>query len=181
MSYLTAALAGVGVLCLVNLVLTFAVIRQVRRHGEKLAVGPMFRGEMMTLPVGTKVPEFSTATISGERRRLADLTGSRSLVGFFTPGCPPCHAQLPEFSKLARTIPGGAAQVLAVIAGEEKDAAEFGAELGEVASVVIESGHGPVATAFSTYGRPSFYLVGADGRVEASGSTVRRLAHPVPA
>src|SRR6266853_1782230 len=101
MSYLPAALAAVGVLCLVNLVLTFAVMRQVRRHGEKLA----------------------------------------------------------------RTIPGGAGQVLAVIAGEEKDAAKFGAELGEVASVVIEPGHGPVATAFSTYGRPSFYLVGADGRV----------------
>jgi peroxiredoxin len=181
MSYLPAALAAVGVLCLVNLVLTFAVMRQVRRHGEKLAAGPMFRGEMVTLPVGTKVPEFSTATISGDRRTLADLAGSRSLVGFFSPSCPPCHAQLPEFSKLAGTIPGGAGQVLAVIAGEEKDAAKFGAELGEVASVVIEPGHGPVATAFSTYGRPSFYLVGADGRVEASGPTVGRLAYPVRA
>jgi len=181
MSDVQVAFTVVGVLCLVNLMLTLVVIRRVRLHGEKLTAGPMFRGETMTLPAGTRVPEFSVTATSGERRTLADLTGSRSLVGFFSPHCPPCHGQLPEFNDLARSIPGGAAQVLAVITGEADAAADFGAELATVATVVTEPPNGPAATAFSAHGRPCFYLVGADGQIEASGRTVRRLTSAVPA
>jgi thiol-disulfide isomerase/thioredoxin len=181
MSYVQVAFTVVGVVCLVNLMLTLAMIRRVRQHGEKLAVGPMFRGESMTLQAGSRVPGFSVTAASGERRTLADLTGSRSLVGFFAPGCPPCHGQLPEFSDLARTIHGGPTQVLAVITGEGEVAADFAADLADVATVVTELPNGPAATAFSARGRPCFYLVGADGRIEASGRTVRRLTSAVPA
>jgi peroxiredoxin len=175
MPYLQAALAMVAVLCLANLALTFALVRRVRRHDEQLAARPWLRGAVMPLPAGTKVPEFAAVTVSGERRTLGDLSGSRCLVGFFTTGCLPCDVQKPEFAEFAKTIPGGAAQVLAVITGAEEEAAEFAADLDGVASVVIEPRHGALAAAFSAHGRPSFYLIDADGRIETSGMTVRML------
>jgi peroxiredoxin len=174
-------LGVVTVLSVVNLALMFAVIRRVREHGERLAKLPRMRPMLQRLPAGTKVPEFTTVTVTGESRSLADMAGSRSLVGFFSPGCPPCHDQLPEFTKFAKTLPGGASHVLAVVTGAEKPAMEFAARLDGDASVVVEHPKGPVATAFSVEGMPSFYLVGADGRIEASGMAMEMIAEPAPA
>jgi peroxiredoxin len=179
-SYLDAAAALLGVLCLVNLALTVTLVRRVRRQDERIAAAPRFRVQA-GLPPGTKVGDFWAVTVSGERRSLADLAGARSLVAFFSPTCGPCRKQLPEFAEFARTIPGGPSQVLAVVAGEEDQAKEFVAGLDGTASVVVEPPHGPVATAFSARGFPSFYLVGTDGRVESSGLALSVLTRPVPA
>ncbi len=180
MSFLAVATTLLGVLCLVNLVLTVVLVRRVRRNGERIAAGPGFRRQA-GLPAGAKVGDFTAATVSGASQSLADLAGGRSLVGFFSPTCGPCQRQVPEFTELARTIPGGVAHVLAVVAGEGAEAAEFAAGLAETASVVIEPAHGPVATAFAARGFPTFYLVDAEGRIEASGLAVSVLADPVPA
>lgn len=181
MSYLAAALAIVSVLCVMNLLLLFLVMRRLREHGERLAKLPRYRPMLQRLTAGTKVQEFTAISTTGESRSLAEMTSSRSLVGFFSIGCPACHDQLPGFIKFAKTIPGGTAQVLAVVIGAEKQAMDFAAGLAEVAAVVIESLHGPVATAFSVPALPSFYLVGADGRVEASGMAMEMIAVPAPA
>jgi peroxiredoxin len=178
MSFLDAAVALIGVLCLANLALVLTVIRRVGRHGEHAAALPR---PHMRLPSGTKAPAFTAMTVAGESRSLADLTGTRSLMGFFSPHCGPCRTQLPEFAELARTIPGGAAQVLAVVNAEEKEAAEFAAGLDGAASVVVESPSGPVATAFSVDSYPTFYLIGEDGRIQASAPAVRMLGAPAPA
>ena len=181
MSYLAAAVAVVGVLSVVNLVVMFALIRRVREHGERLAKLPRYRPNLPRLPAGTKVPDFSTVTIGGESRSLAGMAGSRSLVGFFSPGCHACHDQLPEFLKFAKTMAGGTSQVLAVVTGAEKPAMEFAIELDGKASVVVENLQGPAAAAFSVSGLPSFYLVDAEGRIEASGMTMETIAIPAPA
>jgi peroxiredoxin len=169
------------VLCVGNLALNFAVIRKVRAHDERLAGLPRHRPLLQRLPPGTKVPEFTAVTVTGETRSLAEMTGSRSLVGFFSPGCPTCHDQLPAFTKFARRIPGGAGQVLAVVAGADERATEFAAQVSGGASVVIEPWQGPVCTAFSVPGLPSFYLIAADGRIEASGMAMANIAEPAPA
>jgi peroxiredoxin len=180
MSALNIAAALVGVLCLMNLALTFALVRRVRRQGERIAAAPRFRAQA-GLPPGTKVRDFTALTVSGQRQSLKDLAGQRALVAFFSATCGPCRKQLPEFAELARTLPGGMAQVLAVVTGEQNAAAEFAAGLDGIASVVIEPAHGPVASAFSARGYPSFYLIGPDGRIESSGLAVSALASPVPA
>lgn len=178
MLYLVAL---ISVLCVMNLALMIAVVRRVREQGELLASLPKGRPHAQRLPRGTQVPGFSAVTVTGESRSLADMAGSRSLVGFFAPGCPPCHEQLPEFARLARAIPGGAGQVVAVLAGAESSAAEFFTELDGLAAVVFEQSGGPVTVAFSAPGFPSFYLMDADGRIEASGMAMEMIAVPAPA
>ena len=177
MSLLDVAVVLLAVLGLVNLALVLTVIHRLRTGttSEPAHFGPP------QLPVGSKAPEFSAVTTVGQPRSLADLLGSRSLVGFFSPGCHPCHAQLPEFARVAKTIPGGASQVLAVVVGEAGDAAEFAVGLDGAAAVVVESRHGPLADAFSAKAFPSMYLIGSDGRIEASGVSMQMLADAVPA
>jgi peroxiredoxin len=177
---LAAAVVALGVLCLVNLGLLFAVVRKVRVLAERVDKMPPV-GPAALLPVGGKAPEFTAVTTAGESRSLADLAGSRSVVGFFSPGCPPCRAQLPEFIEFARGLPGGTGQALAVVVGEEEVAAGFAADLDAAMPVVIAPRQSPVTTAFSVRGTPAFYVIGSDGRIEARGMAVQALAAAVPA
>jgi peroxiredoxin len=177
---MSAALAAVSVLCLVNLALLFAVIRKVRLLQERVDQMPVMAPAAL-LPVGSKAPEFTAVTINGESRSLADLGGSRSVVGFFSPNCEPCRTQLPEFIEFAKALPEGAGHALAVVVGEGEAAAGFAAELDGAAAVVIAPRQNPLTATFSVRGMPAFYLIGADGRIEARGMAVRALAAAVPA
>jgi peroxiredoxin len=177
---MSVALATLGALCLVNLALLIAVARKVRRMGERLDQMPVM-GPAALLPVGGKAPEFTAVTTNGESRSLADLAGSRSVVGFFSPGCPPCHAQLPAFIEFANALPGGPGQALAVVVGDGDAASGFAADLDGAVAVVITPRQGSLTAAFSVRGMPAFYLIGPDGRIEARGMAVQALATTVPA
>jgi peroxiredoxin len=180
------AVVLIGVLSLVNLALTFAVIRQVRRFGEQFAGQRAGRRQPeWHIQAGSPAPEFTTTTVSGDRISLSDLTGARSVIAFFEVGCPPCRVQLPEFTRFARSFPGGPAQVLAVILGREGKLAEksndYVPELAGVATVVVEPLAGPTAQAFSISGYPTIYVLDERGRVETSGMAVRAIAAAAPA
>jgi thiol-disulfide isomerase/thioredoxin len=177
---MSVALATVSVLCLVNLVLLFAVIRKVRLLGERVDKVPVMAPAAL-LPVGGKAPEFTAVTTNGESRSLADLAGSLSVVGFFSPNCQPCHTQVPQFIEFAKALPGGAGHALAVVVGERTAAAGLAAELDGAAAVVITPAGGPLIAAFSVRGFPAFYLVDPDGRIEARGMGVQALVSPVSA
>jgi peroxiredoxin len=177
---MSVALAAVGVLCLVNLALLFAVIRKIRLLSERIDKVPVMAPAAL-LPVGSQAPEFTAVTTGGESRSLADLAGSRSVLGFFSPGCEPCRTQLPEFIEFAKALPGGPGQALAVVMGQAEAAARLAAELEGPAAVVITPRQGPLVAAFSVRGTPAFYLIGPDGRIEARGMAVQALASAVPA
>jgi|HubBroStandDraft_1064217.scaffolds.fasta_scaffold42149_2 thiol-disulfide isomerase/thioredoxin len=175
---MSVALAAVGGLCLVNLALLFAVIRKVRVLGERVDKVPVMAPAAL-LPVGSPAPEFTAITTNGDSRSLADLAGSRSVVGFFSPNCPPCRIQVPEFIDFAAALPGGGRQSLAVVVGEGEAATGLAAELDGAAAVVITPRMSPLTAAFSVRGFPAFYLVGPGGRIEAQGMAIQALASSV--
>jgi thiol-disulfide isomerase/thioredoxin len=177
---MSVALAAVSALCLVNLALLFAVIRKVRLLGERVDKVPVMAPAAL-LPVGSQVPEFTAVTTNGESRSLADLAGSRSVVGFFSPNCQPCQVQVPQFIEFAKALPGGVGHAFAVVVGEGTAAAGLAAELDGAAAVVITPARGPLIAAFSVRGFPAFYLVDPDGRIEARGMGIQALGSPVPA
>jgi peroxiredoxin len=180
MQYLAAAVVIFGVLSLVNLWLTFALIRQAARQSARVARVTHQRASAR-LDAGGKAPEFTATTVRDETKTLADLTGARSLLGFFSAPCPPCKAAVPEFTQYAGSIPGGASQVLAVISGDAgKATAGLVRELADSASVIVEPVRGPVASAFSVFGYPTFYLLDENGQIEASAATIRHLPSAAP-
>jgi len=173
MPYLVAAVVLVGLLCLVDLVLTFGVIRRLRQHAELLS-RRMDRDERILLGAGERVADFAATTFEGEAVSRAGLGGD-TLVGFFSPSCAACAERLPDFVDRAARHDGGRARVLAVVVGDASETATQRDLLTPVARVAVEPREGPLATAFAVQGFPAFALVDAAGSVLASGLTVEDL------
>lgn len=173
----STAIAVIGALSICNLVLTMTVVRQVRRHGEQLASrrpGPG-RPQPDDIPAGQEVPDFAVATLSGEQVSRGGLAGERSLIAFFLVRCEPCKNHLPEFREYASTAATGPAHVLAVLIGNEDDAGDYIEGLAGVASIAMQAMRAPMVTAFSVTAFPTFYQLDDEGRVAASGGSVRHL------
>jgi thiol-disulfide isomerase/thioredoxin len=187
LSYLTAAVALVGVVAVAALLLVIALARRIRELGPLSAGGlrPGQRPVAYRLPPGSKPSYFSAVTTSGRTVSPVELSGHQALVGFFDTGCAPCRDQIPEFIEMAKTIPGGPDQVLAVVTGRPDTAAEFAGRLESVASVVLENpasgGIGPLAHSFSAFGWPSYYLLDSSGTVESSAPSISMLLAPITA
>lgn len=169
MPYLAAAVVVVGLLCLVNLVLTLAVIRRLRAHTTRLAeLGPARPPSVLP---GTAIGEFSATALDGGSVSRAFFSGT-SVVAVFSTECASCHERLPEFTAyLADARPE---RVLAVVAGDPGEAGQFTDVLG-TATVVVEPMGGPVSRALQVSQFPSFLLVDGDGVVVAADTAPGRL------
>jgi thiol-disulfide isomerase/thioredoxin len=171
-AYLIASVVFVGILCGVNLLLTFGVVRRLREHAELLAGTPRPVDNDSPVPVGSVVGEFSVTTADGEVVTRDSLDGG-TVVGFFSPGCGPCEELLPRFVEYAASE---AVRVVAVVAAPDMQAGEMAAQLAPVARVVVEGAFGgPVSTAFGVRGYPALCVVDGDGTVIAGGSTMDAL------
>lgn len=175
MPYLAAAVALVGLLGMLNLLLVVGVIRRLREHTELLGrhAGPGVAGPSLLGP-GDEVGDFSSVTVDGETL-TRDVLAERTLVGFFSPDCGPCHELLPSFVEYAARIPEGRRQVLAVLTGDATATAGQVATLAGVARIVVERPGGQLGAAFRNEWYPALYLVGPDGRVQASGNRLDAL------
>ncbi|MEO3926248.1 hypothetical protein ABGB07_20600 [Micromonosporaceae bacterium B7E4] len=175
MPVLTATVVLVGFLCILNLILTFGVMRRLREHTDLLA-----RRHEPTVEVGTEIAEFTASTADGEPI-ADDLISEETVVAFFTPGCTSCLDKLPKLVAHARTL--GRERVLAVIVGTADAAAPLVTALRPVALVVVEEeGHGgPLTSAFMVRAYPTLMSVapGRAGRLVVSASTVD-LDRPAP-
>jgi thiol-disulfide isomerase/thioredoxin len=130
-------------------------------------------------PVGTVVADFAVPTVDGGSVSRDGLAAG-TLVGFFTPGCEACEELLPAFVAYAGTFPGGAERVVAVVEAMADDAARYIATLSPVARVVADPpGRGVIVPAFGVRAFPGVVLVGAGGRITASGASIAALPVPV--
>jgi thiol-disulfide isomerase/thioredoxin len=174
MEYVIASVVLVGMLCGVNLLLTFGVIRRLREHAELLAGSPRVVDNDPSVAVGSVVGEFSVTAADGDVVTRGSLDGG-TVVGFFSPGCAPCEELLPRFVEYAASE-GVGRRVVAVVAASDAEAGEMAAQLAPVARVVVEGAFGgAVSTAFGVRGYPAVCVVGGDGTVIASGSTMDAL------
>jgi len=48
------------------------------------------------LQIGSKAPDFSLKTLSGETVKLSELKGKRIMLNFWATWCPPCKKEMPE-------------------------------------------------------------------------------------
>lgn len=173
MPFLIAFVAVVGVLCAVDLVLSVGIIRRLREHSEALAA--LRRGPGVMAPAGSAVGPFTAVTTDGETVSDDTLTGTPTLVGVFSPGCPACAERMPSFVDAAKNRAGGRSSVLAVLAGREEDVAAERAALEPVARVVIDGSGGGLTRALSVSGFPAFALVDASRTILASGTSMEGL------
>lgn len=164
MPFVVAALVLLGLLCLVNLLLTVGILRRMRAQA---ATGS---GSLFALRPGSDIGEFAATTTDGEPVTAATLNGT---VGFFSADCPACHDTLPDF--LAHAREQGRDRVLAVVGGDDADTVRALAEVARVVPADLDGG--PVAAAFRNTWTPALYVV-ADGRVVATAGRVHELTVP---
>lgn len=177
MDYLAAAVALLGLLCLLNLLLVFAVVRRLRVHTERLnhlqaGAGPLLGDAYVE--AGAQVGEFAVVDVEGAPLSRATLE-SGTLVGFFSPGCKPCEELLPAFTAYAAGL--GRDKVVAVVDGAVgAGALGYLERLAPVARVVMESaGGGPLQQAFAVRGFPVVFMIDAGGVVRASDRSLRAI------
>lgn len=166
MSVLVAAVVFVGILCGIDLLLTLAVIRRLRKHTLRLAGEPATRSNL-ALP-GTPLGAFKVTAEDGATVSSEAFTGP-TVVGVFSTDCASCHERLPEFTAFVQTV--RPQQALALVTGQGSDAAEFAAAMGADVTVVVEPLGGPFGRALQVSQFPSFYLIGDGAVIVAAEST----------
>ena len=178
MIYLGAAVVIVGCLCVLDLLLTVAVIRRLREQGEALAaLSGGERPDETLLSPGTQVPDVLVVTSDGSEARLRSF-GTGFLLAFLSTHCDACHEQLPSLERYAHKFPGGRDSVLAVISGDS-DGKALVDRVKPIARLVTERENGPITSAFSVNIWPAYLVVGPDGMVDATGHAIEEL--PLPA
>ncbi|MEV5599266.1 hypothetical protein [Streptomyces sp. NPDC052496] len=166
MPFVIATVALIGVLCVLDLLLTVGVIKRLREHTDLLSNGGRGR---LSLGPGEQVGEFAVTTVDGER--LAhDMIDTETVVAFFSPACGPCKEKLPRFVEYARTVPGGRGRVLAAVTADREDAAAAApllTALAPVARVLAGEEAEAVAEACRVQGFPVILKVNrsTDGRL----------------
>lgn len=95
--WLMALVVVLTVLCLGNLLLTFAVVRRLRVHEEKMATIALPESDLETL-VGRRLPELAIGDGDGSVSPAVTVAGER-LVGLFSAGCRACVEQARQFQR----------------------------------------------------------------------------------
>lgn len=178
MHFLVAAVVLVGLLCVVDLLLTFAVLRRLREHTEQLG---RLSGASNSSPgvdldkfLGRELPEFSTETVNGAVVSRESVTGNVELLGFFLPNCGPCHTQAPLFVDKARAIGGGKA--LAVVAGSGSDTDDLVQIFKDATDTVLDPASGGLVRGLNIDAFPTFLRLDSGGAVVAAANSVEGLA-----
>jgi hypothetical protein len=177
LAILTAAVVVVGVLCLLDLLLTLGVVRRLREHSELLSSGVRQGGRSLSitdLAIGETAAAFDVATAGGPR--VSGPAGLR-VVAFFSPGCSVCPERVPAFVEYLASNTVARESVLAVIEGTDGEA-PYQRTLAEVAQVCTGTDGDVVNEAFKAQGYPAFCLLDTDGALLASGVAPSILTEP---
>ncbi|MGW8556694.1 hypothetical protein [Streptomyces tubercidicus] len=183
MDYLSASVVLVGLLCILNLVLTYGMIRRLREQVAD-AGGKALEVPRSVLGAGSTVGSFSAIDTEGGSLTRDDLSEGQ-WVTFMSPGCPACEELLPLVAERARAY--GPERVLAVVvrdadkdnAGEGNGVGEYLERLAPVARVAICDLGDELTAAFALTGVPAYVEMGRGGRIASSGRTLPHRAEEV--
>jgi hypothetical protein len=173
------AIALLGVLTLLNLILTYGVIRRLREHEERLGKDSATPALPEQPAIGTPLPAFTAMTTAGQQITDRDFAAGTVYVGIFSTQCRPCHEQLPRFLERVSTL--DPYRVLLVINDDGDDPvtlADLVARAATVGRVVMAPTPAPLATALGVERFPTMLMLD-DGVVVANSHDTGRL--PVPA
>jgi hypothetical protein len=145
MPFVVSGIILVGVLCLLDMLMTFAVLRRLREHSARLAElpdftmgGPAYAAKFLDRPL----PEFSAQAVDGREVSSRSLAGRSGLIAVLRAGCGPCQEQLPTLAQLAGEE---GIIVIGVVTGSVADARGMVGQLTDTSLVVM----GPDADALA--------------------------------
>jgi hypothetical protein len=175
MVFLGATVAVLGALCLLNLLLTFGVVRRLREHTELLSRGAVPDVPVLGLLAGERVTAFSALTVDGEL--LTGISGLR-VAGFFSSGCSACPEQVGPFTGYLADNRVPRESVLSVVITSGDDLPSYIDRLAEAGRICVARPDSEVVRAFKVSGFPAFGLLDDDGALVAASYDPARLPAP---
>jgi hypothetical protein len=164
MPALAAAISVVGILCLLDLIVTLGVIRRLREHTEMLAEMNGGPAPVMGVQVGSSPATFSATAADGG---LVSGSSGLFVVAFFSASCPVCPKQVEPFARYLTDSDVPADRALVVIVGPASDPPAYRDRLAAVARLVTEDVDGEISRAYQVVGFPAFVLMDGTGNVLA--------------
>lgn len=171
MPFLIAAVVLVGAIAVLNLLLTMAVIRRLRRNEMSTASPAVDTGP----EVGTSLPELDAESVSNGPVSTQTVAGSESIFAFFSTTCSACKPSIPHFVEYIEKQGIKPAAAIAVVGGELEDADEFLSKLDGKATVVMEPDMGPITSSFNVAAFPTFVMADDKSTVTRTESGSQRL------
>lgn len=150
---------------LLNLLLTFGLIRRLNNERRQKAAPPL---EM--LEAGQPAPDFSAQALNGDIVTLSSYAGQRVAFHFISTGCEPCREYLPQLEQLHPQATQAGIDLVLVSADPLEETRTF---------VERMNIHLPILAAprksnpfFETYKAnltPSYTLINEKGIIESAG------------
>jgi thiol-disulfide isomerase/thioredoxin len=173
------AIAVIGSMCCVNLLLTFGVIRRLREQANAVP-----QPGYAVLPdaepaVGRSLPALAATCIDGAELTGRTLSTGSAAIGVFSTSCPPCREELPRFLTALGHL--GQERVAVVVNDDGADQAAldtFREIAGSACRLVVERPLGAVTGALGVTHFPTMVLL-QDGVVTANEQYARALRVPV--
>jgi hypothetical protein len=164
---LPVIVALVGLVALIDLTLTYALIRRVNEIQSHGSGG----GSGNTHPEpGYRIGDFTAQTIDGLQVSEPDLQGRTILAAFIMTGCSACHRLTDELSQmLSLNIP--LVLFVASTPGDDEEATRLTTITPLATSVCIIEPHGAVTEAFDISGFPTVIRI-EDGVARATGMSI---------
>jgi hypothetical protein len=176
---LLALLCVVGAIAILDLALTFAVIRRVNQI-DAHAHGEPGGGDGYWKPaIGYRIGEFLAPARDGRELVRRDLSGQTALATFVMTGCGTCH-ELTEEIRTAAPVGVPLLVFITVTPGRNEEAQQIAASAPSSAAVCFIDSRGPVAQAFGISGFPTAIRL-EDGVVQAVGGSLGAVWASAPA
>ncbi len=114
------------------------------------------------LAVGSQAPDWTLSDPDGKKYTLSQLKGKPVLMDFWATWCGPCRAAMPGVQRLHEKYKDKV-NIFGVNAWESGDAPKFMASKGYSYTLLLKGDD--AAKDYKVTGIPSFYLIGADGKI----------------
>ena len=140
----------------------------VDRYGRSVTLTPLAekRPARAILLAGYAAPEFEFVDLRGVSRRLADYRGKVVLLDFWGTWCEPCKDAVPGLVAVYEKYRARGFDIIGIAAEDKREVLlTFTAEKRMNWPQTTEGENGPIATLYRITGWPSYFLIGADGRI----------------